>query len=95
VGTGFQREAAALLKAFAKLERPTSPFDPTGLPKGPKLREARWLEPRLVGEVAFLEWTGHGHIRHASFQGLRPDKPPTEVVRERPGHVPELPPRWR
>jgi bifunctional non-homologous end joining protein LigD len=83
VGTGFQREARALLAAFQELVIPAPPFA-SGLPKGHKLRGARWLQPRLVCEVAFMEWTGHGHIRHPSFRGLRPDKDPRTVVREVP-----------
>ena len=94
VGTGFQREAGPLLAAFARLERPTPAFA-SGLPTGRKHGAVRWLEPELVGEAAFMEWTGHGHIRHASFQGLRPDKLPTDVVRERPAQIPPLPARWR
>jgi bifunctional non-homologous end joining protein LigD len=54
------------------------------LPKDPGLRSAVWTEPKLVGEVAFTEWTDEGVIRHPSFQGLREDKKPTEVVREEP-----------
>jgi bifunctional non-homologous end joining protein LigD len=82
VGTGFQREAAALLKRLAKLHRSASPFAPVDLPTGAKIRDARWIDPDLVCEVAFMEWTGHGHIRHGSFQGMRPDKDPRKVVRE-------------
>ena len=84
VGTGFQRQADAILASLARIERPSSPFADVGLPKGAKLREARWVYPALVCEVAFMEWTGHDHIRHGSFQGMRPDKVPREVVRERP-----------
>jgi bifunctional non-homologous end joining protein LigD len=84
VGTGFQREADALLKKLSRLERDESPFAPIGLPIGAKIRDARWVEPTLVCEVAFMEWTGHGHIRHGSFQGMRPDKDPRKVVREVP-----------
>ena len=83
VGTGFQKQEAGLRAQLAKLERPTPPFD-VGLPKGYKLRDAIWTAPRLVCEVAFMEWTGHDHIRHPSFQGMRPDKDPREVVREQP-----------
>jgi bifunctional non-homologous end joining protein LigD len=43
-----------------------------------------WVEPKLVGEVAFSEWTDEGVIRHPSFQGLREDKKPTDVIRENP-----------
>jgi bifunctional non-homologous end joining protein LigD len=83
VGTGFQRDAPALLPVLRTLVIPTPPFD-VGLPKGHKIRDAKWLEPRLVCEVAFMEWTGHGHIRHPSFQGMRPDKDARTVVREVP-----------
>jgi bifunctional non-homologous end joining protein LigD len=93
-GTGFQREARELLKAFERLERITAPFA-LGLPKGFKIRGAIWLEPRIVCEVAFMEWTPHGHIRHPSYQGLRPDKSPAEVVRETPGVPPVLPKHLR
>jgi bifunctional non-homologous end joining protein LigD len=84
VGTGFQREAEALLRRLVRMERPTSPFAPIGLPIGQKIRDARWVAPELVCEVAFMEWTGHHHIRHGSFQGMRPDKDPRQVVREIP-----------
>jgi bifunctional non-homologous end joining protein LigD len=84
VGTGFQREADTLLKKLMKIERPASPFAPVGLPIGAKIRDARWVAPELVCEVAFMEWTGHDHIRHGSFQGMRPDKVPRKVVREVP-----------
>lgn len=94
VGTGFQRESASLLEAFKKMERDTPPFG-AGLPTGFRIREAIWLEPSMVCEVAFLEWTGHGHIRHPSYQGLRPDKDPGDVVREVEGKVPVLPKHLR
>ena len=65
-----------------RLARPTKPF--AEIPKDPGLRSAVWAEPKLVGEVAFTEWTDEGVIRHPSFQGLREDKKPQEVVREEP-----------
>jgi bifunctional non-homologous end joining protein LigD len=43
-----------------------------------------WVEPKLVGEVGFSEWTDAGELRHPRFQGLRDDKDPAEVVREVP-----------
>jgi bifunctional non-homologous end joining protein LigD len=89
VGTGFQREAPALMRKLAGMKRPTTPFG-VGLPVGAaKLRDAHWVEPTLVCEVAFLEWTGHGHIRHPSFQGMRADKKPRDVRREFAFDVPE------
>jgi len=84
VGTGFQREADALLARLVRIERPTCPFAPDGLPTGYRARDARWVAPELVCEVAFMEWTGHDHIRHGSFQGMRADKDPRKVVREVP-----------
>ena len=83
VGTGFQRVDRELLASLAPLARKTAPFD-VGLPKGHKIRDAIWVEPRLVAEVAFMEWTHNAHIRHGSFQGMRPDKNPRDVVREVP-----------
>ncbi len=43
----------------------------------------RWLKPELVVQVEFAEWTSNGHLRHASFVGLRDDKDPRLVVREK------------
>jgi ATP-dependent DNA ligase len=81
VGTGFQRQEQKLLRAMKKLVTAQPPFQ-VGLPTGYRIRDVFWLSPRLVCEVAFMEWTGHGHIRHPSFQGLRADKKPGDVVRE-------------
>jgi bifunctional non-homologous end joining protein LigD len=57
------------------------PFTPR--PAGWLGRNAHWVRPELVCEVAFTEWTGDGSLRHPSFQGLREDKKATEVTRER------------
>lgn len=87
VGTGF--EAAALESIFRRLEplrRPTPPFA-LGAPGG---REHHWIEPRLVAEARFTDWTRDGGIRHPAFLGLRTDKPPEAVTREAP--APALPP---
>ena len=64
--------------------RDTSPF-PTP-PKMPRVRarDLHWVEPRLVAEVEFTEWTGDGLLRHPSYKGLRDDKDARQVVRERP-----------
>jgi bifunctional non-homologous end joining protein LigD len=46
------------------------------------MKECRWLKPRLVCEVAFVEWTDGGNLRHAKFVAMRDDKAAKEVVRE-------------
>ena len=47
-----------------------------------KMKQCRWVTPKLVCQVAFLEWTDAGHMRHCSFVAMRDDKKPAEVVRE-------------
>jgi bifunctional non-homologous end joining protein LigD len=82
-GTGFSNQLRAeLKKKLDRLARPRMPFEQ--IPKDADLRKAVWAEPKLVGEVAFTEWTDEGVIRHPSFQGLREDKQPRDVVRENP-----------
>src|SRR5437870_7059181 len=68
------------LEKLRPLTRPTSPFV-RGTPGG---RGHHWVEPRLVCEVRFTEWTRDGGIRHPAFLGLREDKRPEECVRELP-----------
>jgi bifunctional non-homologous end joining protein LigD len=81
VGTGFSHKVATeLRRKLNALEQKSPPFDPP--PTGPD-RLAHWVKPALVAEVSFVEWTGDGKVRHASFQGLRADKDPREVVMER------------
>ena len=83
VGTGFTQKFATELRArLEAIACNSSPFDPP--PAGPLARRAHWVAPKLVCEVQFTEWTGDGSIRHPSFQGLRADKRPEEVVRESP-----------
>jgi bifunctional non-homologous end joining protein LigD len=84
VGTGFKvKQRVELQKQLDRISRTTSPL--AQIPRGePALRQARWTEPKLIAEVAFTEWTSDGSIRHPSFQGLREDKNPKEVVREEP-----------
>jgi bifunctional non-homologous end joining protein LigD len=81
VGTGFdQRTLCDLGERMRKLERPDPPFaDVHPIPKG-----THWIEPKLVGQFAFGEWTRDGRLRHPRYLGLRNDKRPEEVVRERP-----------
>ncbi|MGH2360968.1 MAG: DNA ligase D, partial [bacterium] len=79
VGTGFDH---ALLKRIWErlqtLRRESSPFD-VGKPAG---RGHQWVEPTLVCEVRFTEWTEQGGIRHPTFLGLRDDKRPEDCRRE-------------
>jgi bifunctional non-homologous end joining protein LigD len=83
VGTGFSlKQRVDLRRQLDKLHRDTSAFSYT--PRDPGLREAHWIEPKLVAEVSFIEWTSDGSIRHPSFQGLREDKKPEDVRRELP-----------
>lgn len=85
VGTGFTfKQRSDLKKQLDKFSRKTAPF--LLIPNDPGLRKARWTEPKLIAEVAFTEWTSDGSIRHPSFQGLREDKSPKEVVREVPSN---------
>jgi bifunctional non-homologous end joining protein LigD len=82
VGTGFD---TALLRSLHdrlnSLEREEAAFARgASLPR----KDVHWAEPRLVGEVSFSEWTRDGQLRHPRFLGLRTDKPPRDVVRERP-----------
>jgi bifunctional non-homologous end joining protein LigD len=88
IGTGFSSDPAAdLLRRLAKLRRRDSPF--TGAQPA-KLADVVWAEPELVVEVAHGGWTEDGLMRHASFQGLREDKPADQVT---PPQEPEAPPR--
>jgi bifunctional non-homologous end joining protein LigD len=81
VGTGFTEAMLAdLAELLGPLERPDPPLAeplPADLP-----RDAHWVEPRLVGESAFSEWTDDGHLRHPAWRGLRPDKDVTDVQQE-------------
>jgi bifunctional non-homologous end joining protein LigD len=83
VGTGFSDASlAALSQSLVALGQKTSPFH--NPPKGAEARRAHWVQPVLVAEVSFTEWTDDGTLRHPSFLGLRADKRASDVVRERP-----------
>ncbi|TKW65489.1 MAG: DNA ligase D [Paracoccus denitrificans] len=81
VGTGFSaRTAAALFDRLEKLRSDESPFEaPLTADQAHKVR---YVRPELVAEVEFRAWTIDGNLRHASFRGLREDKPAAEIVRE-------------
>jgi ATP-dependent DNA ligase len=80
LGTGFNTSLLIdLRKRLDAIERPTSPFT---VAKGlPRLR-AHWVEPSIVVQVSFMEWTTHGKLRHPRLIGVRFDKNAREVVRE-------------
>jgi bifunctional non-homologous end joining protein LigD len=81
VGTGYSaatlRELGARLRALASPEPPF--IDARPVPRG-----VHWTRPELVAQIGFAEWTSDGRLRQPRFLGLRDDKRPTEVVRERP-----------
>jgi bifunctional non-homologous end joining protein LigD len=91
VGTGFSSaDLDALAKRFEPLEQKASSF--VEVPALER-KDAVWLKPRLVCEVEYTEWTRDGRLRHPSFQGLREDKPASEVRRDVPsGEEAELAP---
>jgi len=83
VGTGFSREVAGEL--FTRLEAmrvKDSPF--AGKLNAEEVRHVTFVRPDLVAEVEFRAWTADGHLRHASFRGLREDKDPREILQESP-----------
>jgi bifunctional non-homologous end joining protein LigD len=86
VGTGFT--AADLAEISARLHPLATDEAPFDTP--PDLRRVphHWVEPELIAEVSFQEWTREGVARHPSFVGLREDKPATDVAEESPGRNP-------
>ena len=85
VGTGFtEAEIEKVLAQLRPLERNEPPF--AEVPKMPKVRrdDVVWVEPRLVAEVSFAEWTHDGRLRAPVYKGLREDKDPEDVRREEP-----------
>ncbi len=68
-----------LLEKLQKLERKTPPFSTEPKPNAP----VHWVRPELVCEMSFTEWTSDGHMRHPAFEGLRSDKNPHDVHREK------------
>lgn len=79
VGTGYDRKTLELLHdRLTPLRRATSPFAEGPKPAG----DIQWVNPTLVAEIGFSEWTSAGLLRHPRFLGLRDDKPAREVRRE-------------
>ena len=91
VGTGFDdAEIARLLARLAPLRRSDSPL--AEVPKMPRVKrgDVVWVEPKLVAEVRFAEWTHDGRLRAPVYLGLREDKEAEDVQREREAIGPEL-----
>ncbi len=81
VGTGFSdKELTKLKKLLGPLRSDESPFK--SALSGPDAKGITFVEPTLVGEVRFGEWTSDGRLRHPSWRGLRTDKSPSDVKRE-------------
>jgi bifunctional non-homologous end joining protein LigD len=90
VGTGFtERTLDELLDRLRPLERKDPPL--VEVPKMPRVRKSDivWVEPELVVQVQFAEWTHDGHLRAPAFLGVRDDKRPEEVTRELPAPAPQ------
>ena len=84
VGTGFNAKLIDdLMDRMAPLEIEKAPVE---VPRADR-KGAHWLEPRLVAEIAFSEFTDDGILRHPSFIALRDDKPAKDVVLEVPQHL--------
>src|SRR4029079_6137160 len=89
VGTGFNdAEIRRLLKLMKPLHRETSPFAEP--PKMPRVRkgDVQWIEPRLIAQVRYGEWTHDGHLRHPAYLGLRDDKDAAEETAPATAEVP-------
>jgi bifunctional non-homologous end joining protein LigD len=83
VGTGFTDEQRRLLHQALEQDRARG-----AAPRGaPREKVLVWVRPRYVAQVRFTEWTRDGRLRHPVFLGLRPDRSPSECVREQPASV--------
>jgi bifunctional non-homologous end joining protein LigD len=85
VGTGFDTATLRDLHGrLRELETEASPFAAAGAARRDVAGAAvHWVRPRLVAQIAFSEWTADGRLRHPRYEGLRTDKDPREIVRER------------
>ena len=77
-GTGFTQDFLAMLsKRLESIARQTNPFA-----QDPAVKNAHFVEPVLIGEFEFTEWTPNNTLRHPAFKGLRDDKDPRQIIRE-------------
>lgn len=87
VGTGFNSESLrTIYDQLKKLEQDRSPF--ASPIEDPLNRNPHWVAPKMVAEVEFANWTEGGHLRQPSFVGIREDKKPEEVTREKESSPP-------
>ena len=87
VGTGFDTK---MIHDLSERMKPLEVDEPSfEVPRAAR-RGSHWIEPKLVGEIAFTEFTSDGILRHPSFIALREDKPAREVVREEPEKLPRV-----
>ena len=90
VGTGFDdRTLASLHAKMKRLVQQKSPFANLSGHTG-QARGVTWLEPELVAQIVFSNWTNDRQLRHPSFQGLREDKAAKEIVRDDPVSAPTV-----
>jgi bifunctional non-homologous end joining protein LigD len=76
VGTGYTHETLRDLGAkLRRIRTEKPPFEPA-----PRMRDATWVRPELVAQIAYAEWTADGKLRQPAFLGLRTDKAPEEVT---------------
>src|SRR5712691_9634379 len=76
VGTGFTQETLEMLAAkLERLRTEKPPFDPE-----PRMKDATWVQPKLVAQLVYAEWTADGKLRQPAFLGLRGDKDPSECT---------------
>ena len=80
VGTGFDRAMRRRLLTLLRKDEVDAP----AIDDAPRMRDARWVKPRLVAQLSFTEWTRDGRLRHPSFQGLREDKSAPEIAQDTP-----------